>query len=205
VAPIKEKNQIAYIDPRIHPSRSSLQDNKAPSGFKVFHKNCFTDILGCPFEDCCAAIPPEKNIFIWHTWLDDMIHVYRKTPDQIHAAAVEVLQSDGFWKFINCLRQGRNLIITGDHGYTNSRLFSNEESNPENIEAFRSVFGASRYVPAKEVWNHSFMPPCVLSTKDHHVIVGQKKWKVQGGFPALCHGGLTLLEVAVPFIEFDAL
>jgi hypothetical protein len=33
------------------------------------------------------------------------------------------------------------------------------------------------------------------------VVVGQRKWDVQGGFPHLCHGGLTLLEAAVPFIE----
>jgi hypothetical protein len=156
------------------------------------------------FTDCCGAIPPEKNLFIWHTWLDDMIHVNPKMHDQIHSTAVSAFQSDGFWSFINCLRQGRSLIITGDHGYTNSKYFSGDENEPESIDIFRNAFGASRYIPAKEPWNQAFMPPCVLSTKTHHVIVGQKKWKVQGGFPALCHGGLTLLEVAVPFIEFAA-
>ncbi len=35
--------------------------------------------------------------------------------------------------------------------------------------------------------------------------MGQRKWTVQGGFPFLCHGGMSLLEVAVPFIEFPSL
>jgi hypothetical protein len=28
---------------------------------------------------------------------------------------------------------------------------------------------------------------------------------VQGGFPHVCHGGLSLLEAAVPWIEFEAI
>ncbi|MBN1547396.1 MAG: hypothetical protein JW902_12125 [Syntrophaceae bacterium] len=187
------------------PSRSSFQNNRAPSGFKLFKGAFFTEVFAHPFADCCGLIPPAKNVFIWHTWLDDMIHLYKKTPDQIHSAAIAAFQSDDFWKFINTLRQGRTLVITGDHGYTNSRLFSSEETEQENIEAFRNTFSASRYASIREPWNHSCMPPCVLSTDDYHVIMGQKKWKVQGGFPALCHGGLTLLEVAVPFIEIPAL
>ena len=45
------------------------------------------------------------------------------------------------------------------------------------------------------------MPPTVLNHNGHLVVMGQTKWKVQGGFPQVCHGGLSLLEVAVPFIE----
>jgi hypothetical protein len=186
-------------------ARASFANDKAPAGVALFGERPYTDVINAPFADCCGLIPPEKNLLIWHSWLDDMIHLYRKTPDQIHNSAVKTFQSDDFWQFIDCLRQGRELVITGDHGYGNCRLFSSEETDPSNTEAFRKVFSASRYVPAKEPWTHSFMPPCVVSTKDHHVIMGQKKWKVQGGFPALCHGGLTLLEVAVPFIEFAAL
>jgi hypothetical protein len=33
------------------------------------------------------------------------------------------------------------------------------------------------------------------------IVVAQRKWDVQGGFPHLCHRGLSLLEAAVPFIE----
>lgn len=186
-------------------SRSAFQNNKVSSGFKLFKEDLYTDVFAHPFADCCGSIPPVKNLFIWHTWLDDLIHLYKKTPDQIHSAAVSTFQSDGFWNFIDTLRQGRSLIITGDHGYTNSRLFSNEETDQETIEAFRATFSASRHVSVKNAWTHSCMPPGVLSTDAYHVIMGQKKWKVQGGFPALCHGGLTLFEVAVPFIELPEL
>jgi hypothetical protein len=33
--------------------------------------------------------------------------------------------------------------------------------------------------------------------------VGRRKWKSQGGYPTLTHGGLSVLEVASPFIEIS--
>jgi hypothetical protein len=45
----------------------------------------------------------------------------------------------------------------------------------------------------------------VVSANEHHIVMGQRKWKVQGGFPHVCHGGFSLLEVAVPFIELPPL
>jgi hypothetical protein len=50
-------------------------------------------------------------------------------------------------------------------------------------------------------WQERFMPPIVVS----HIVMGQRKWKDQGGFPHVFHGGLSLLEVAVPFIELPPL
>ena len=37
----------------------------------------------------------------------------------------------------------------------------------------------------------------------HAFVLGRRKWKSQGGYPTLAHGGLSLLEVAVPFIELS--
>ena len=34
-------------------------------------------------------------------------------------------------------------------------------------------------------------------------VLGRRKWKSHGGCPTLAHGGLSLLEVAVPLIEFE--
>ena len=48
------------------------------------------------------------------------------------------------------------------------------------------------------------MPPMVMTHNNQHVIMGQRKWKAPGGFPHFCHGGMSLLEVAVPFVEFPA-
>jgi hypothetical protein len=144
-------------------------------------------------------------VFVWHSWLDDLIHVHKKLSDQIYKTASTTLQDDGFWKFVNRLRQGRKLVITSDHGYAVSKLFSSEEIDPDVIEKLRETFGAARYKKANGPWQERFMPPIVVSHNEHHIVMGQRKWKVQGGFPHVCHGGLSLLEVAVPWIEFEAI
>jgi len=187
------------------PSRSHLAGKGAPGSFNLFPKKGYTDVISVPFEDSVGSIPNESNVFVWHSWLDDLIHVHKKLPDQIYKAASTTLQDDGFWKFVDRLRQGRKLVVTSDHGYAVSKLFSSEEIDPDVIDKLRETFGAARYKKANGLWQERFMPPIVMSAGGHHVIMGQRKWKVQGGFPHVCHGGLSLLEVAVPFIEFPPL
>lgn len=52
-----------------------------------------------------------------------------------------------------------------------------------------------------------WVPPLsqVLTTQhgNWNIVLGRKKWRSQGGYPSLAHGGLSLLEVAVPFIELS--
>lgn len=187
------------------PSRSHLAGNGAPSSFNLFPSKTYTDVINVPFEDSVRCIPHEANVFVWHSWLDDLIHVHKQLPDQIYKAASTKLQDDGFWKFVNRLRQGRKLIITSDHGYAVSRLFSREEIDPDVIDKLRETFGAARYKKANGPWQERFMPPIVVSHNEYHIIMGQRKWKVPGGFPHVCHGGLSFLEVAVPWIEFKAI
>ena len=187
------------------PSRSHLAGNGAPGSFNLFPSKAYTDVISVPFEDAVGGIPHESNVFVWHSWLDDLIHVHKKLPDQIYKTAAATLQDDGFWKFANRLRQGRKLVITSDHGYAVSKLFSSEEIDPDVIEKLRETFGAARYRKASGPWQERFMPPIVVSHNEHHIVMGQRKWKVQGGFPHVCHGGLSLLEVAVPFIELPPL
>ncbi|MDR1607840.1 MAG: hypothetical protein LBT38_05465 [Deltaproteobacteria bacterium] len=183
------------------PSRACLAGNNAPSGFNLFSSKAYTTVITLPFEDALGDIPPEANIFAWHSWLDDLIHLHKKKPEQIHKAASATLQGDGFWKFVDRLRQGRKLVITSDHGYAVSKLFSSEESDPDVINRLREVFGASRHKKATDPWRERFMPPIALTHNENHIVMGQKKWKAPGGFPDICHGGLSLLEVATPFIE----
>ena len=184
-------------------SRSALSHDGKPKNFALFNGNCRTDVLSIPFEDC--PVPPEPNLVFWHTWLDDLLHVQKKAPDVVTKAAASAFQADGFWNFTNRLRQGRSLVITSDHGYAVSKLFSSEESDPDAVEILRSAFGSSRYAKAASAWTKRFMPPLVAEHNQHHVVIGQRKWKVQGGFPHICHGGLSLLEAAVPWMEFSAL
>jgi len=185
------------------PSRSALANDGKPGTFALFGGDCYTDVVSLPFEDC--AVPPSPNLVIWHSWLDDLIHLQQKLPDQIASIATSTLQSDGFWNFINRLRQGRGLIITSDHGYAVSKRFSSEVEDPDAIEILRKTFGASRNKAVSEPWQKRFMPPIVMTNNNQHVVMGQRKWKVQGGFPHVCHGGMSLLEVAVPYMEFPAL
>lgn len=184
-------------------SRSVLANDGKPGTFTLFRGDCYTDVLSLPFEDC--AVPPKPNLVIWHSWLDDLIHLQQKLPDQIAGIAAGTLQSDGFWNFISRLRQGRGLIVTSDHGYAVSKRFSSEVEDPDAIEILRKTFGASRNKAASESWQRRFMPPIVMTNNNQHVVMGQRKWKVQGGFPHVCHGGMSLLEVAVPYMEFSAL
>ena len=184
------------------PTRSALQYDGKPGSFALGSgQDMHTDVVSLPFEDC--VIPPKPRMVIWHTWLDDLIHVQKRLPDQIAALSSSVLKGDGFWSFVNRLRQGRELVITSDHGYAVSKRFSTEETDPEAIEVLRRVFGASRYSPATTAWESRFMPPVALDAHGQHVVMGQRKWKVQGGFPHVCHGGLSLLEVAVPWVVFS--
>ena len=71
----------------------------------MFGGACYTDVVNLPFEDCPVTATP--NMVIWHTWLDDLIHLQQKLPDQIAANTSITLQGDGFWSFVTRLRQGR--------------------------------------------------------------------------------------------------
>ncbi len=185
------------------PGRGSLANNAKPGTFDLFAGESYTDVTGLPFEDC--PVPAVSNVLTWHSCLDDLIHLHKKLPDQVFKYAAAVFKSDGFWAFVDKLRQGRKVVITSDHGYAVSKLFSSEVTDQDAVEILREKLGASRNKPAQDKWRQEFFPPIVLTHNNHHVVIGQRKWKVKGGFPHICHGGLSLLEVAVPYVELPAL
>ena len=186
-------------------TRAGLKNNTQPSGFALSTDGVYTDVVSYPFQDCLGSVPNDKNVVLWHTWLDDLIHVQKKLPDQIYKTAQTELQGDGFWAFVDRLRQGRELVITSDHGYAVGKLFTTQERDDTVVQALRETFGASRYESDSNAWPHRLMPPIVTTQNGHHIVMGQRKWKVHGGFPHVDHGGLTLLEIAVPFIEIPPL
>lgn len=185
------------------PSRSALANDGKPGTFKLFDGSVYTDVISMPFEDC--NVPSTPNLVIWHSWLDDLIHLQTRNPGQIEKIALSVLQGDGFWNFVNKMRQGRKLVITSDHGYAVSKLFSSEVTDTQAAKILKKTFSASRNKPASDTWQNRFMPPIVMTENNQHVVLGQRKWKVQSGFPHICHGGMSLLEVAVPYMELPAL
>jgi hypothetical protein len=186
------------------PGRNDLKNNAAPGTFAFTADSPWTEVFSIAFADCVPNIAPYPNLFVWHTWLDDLIHLYAKAPDQVFRLASAGIQGDDFWRFLDRLRTGRRLIITADHGYALSRSFITEE-DPQVVSALREAFGASRNKPAKKPWALPAMPPVAWTENGQNVVIGQRKWSAPGGFPYLCHGGLSLLEVAVPFVELPAL
>ena len=192
------------------PGRSKLYNNKAPASFIFSGPDVYTDVLDAPFADCVGSIPASPRLFLWDTWPDlRLIHGYKDKKDGPAVVAAQTkseLSADGFWKLVDRLRQGRRLVITGDHGYATSSEFSSEVKDEKTVGLLRSVFGASRSArenPASP-WPRTHLPPLVCRHDGWLVVMGQCKWAVQGGFPHLCHYGLSLLEAAVPFIEFPA-
>lgn len=196
-------------------SRSKLFNNRPPQSFLFAGMDVHTDVLEEPFADCVARIPAKARLFIWHKWPDEpLIHLHAENPNGAAVVAAEVkraLISDDFWKLVNSLRQGRRLLIAGDHGYATASDFSNEVRDEESIRLFAGTFGAQRAVreDADRPWPRRDLPPRVLRFADAGgtwlVVLGQRKWKVRGGFPTLCHRGLSLLEAAVPVIELPPL
>ena len=150
------------------------------------------------------------RLFLWHKWPDEpLIHVLGRQddgPDILAAKTKEQLSSDDFWRFVDRIRQGRRLVITSDHGYAVSKNFSDEVKDPESVQLLRNTFGAMRYADESpsSPWPRLRLPPLVSRHNGRLTVMGQRKWTVQGGFPHLCHGGLSLLEAVVPFIEFPA-
>ena len=188
------------------PGRSKLSNNKPPGPFIFAGEDTYTDVLDLPFEDCLSAVKPKPRLFLWHSWLDDLLHRYDDKNDGHTTVARETkerLGSDGFWNFIDRMRKGRRLVITGDHGYAVSHFFSDEVKDDDAIKLLRQHLHAGRSAKEKpdNQWPDRHLPPLVVKHDGWLVVTGQRKWKVQGGFPHLCHGGLTLLEAAVPFIE----
>lgn len=192
--------------------RSKLYNNQPPQSFVFGGQDVFTDVLEDPFEDCVSRIPAKPRLFLWHKWPDEpLIHVNADRSDGDTVVAAEVkraIASDGFWTFINSLRQGRRLLITSDHGYATAASFSSEVKDEQIVRLFAGSFGAQRAIREDPTspWSARHVPPPVLRFSEPSgnwlVVVGQRKWKVRGGFPTVCHRGLSLLEAAVPVVEF---
>lgn len=190
--------------------RSKLFNNQPPASFIFNGPDVHTDVLDAPFVDCVGAVSSSPRLFLWHKWPDEpLIHLHDRQddgPDIVAAQTKQQLSSDEFWQFVDRIRQGRRLVITSDHGYAVSKNFSDELKDPDTVQLLRSVFSAKRCAveSSSSPWPRRHLPPLVSRHNGRLAVIGQRKWIVQGGFPHLCHGGLSLLEAVVPFIEFPA-
>lgn len=184
-------------------SRSQLQNNGGGMAHRL--QPTVTECVDMPWKDCEGLINGSKNWVFWHHWPDSKVHdgaVAGQGLDTLIRDATEQLNSDDFWAFVERLATGRRLVITSDHGYAATGYFP--DADGEVGQFLKSTF-ASRRSSKGSGETGPFVPPVALQIKsphgEHRLAVGRWKWKSQGGYPTLTHGGLSLLEVLSPFVE----
>jgi len=184
--------------------RSALENNKAGTSHQL--PGARTECSGAPWTDAGGTVGPQPRWCYWHTWPDDLLHHLSK-PGASHAElarrAADQLTSDDFWAFVRKLAQGRQLIVTSDHGYAAIGPFPDAAANQSKWLA--ETFKGQRIGPDGDCGPWS--PPLALSLPGvlgmHRLVLGRRKWKVAGGYPTLAHGGLSLLETLCPWIELS--
>lgn len=184
-------------------SRSQLQNNGGGLSHRL--QTTQTECLDMPWADCASLINASPNWVFWHHWPDSKLHdgaVAGQGLDTLTPDAASQLSSDDFWLFVERLATGRRLIITSDHGYAASGYFPDAEG--EVGQFLKKTFSSGRSKSGRGDTG-PFVPPVALQVNsphgEHLLAVGRWKWKSQGGYPTLTHGGLSILEVLSPFVE----
>jgi hypothetical protein len=184
-------------------SRSKLQNNLG--GFAHSLQSASTESVDLPWKDCIALVDSAPNQIFWHHWPDSKLHAGSGAGqglERLTKDVAEQLISDDFWAFVERLATGRRLVITSDHGYAATGYFPDADGDAgqflkQTFSSGRSKSGTSDPGP--------FVPPVGLQLINSHgthlLALGRRKWRSQGGYPTLTHGGLSLLEVLSPFVE----
>lgn len=185
--------------------RSSLENDQAGSGHKLVGAR--TDSVQIPFKDCAPLIGAEQRWVLWHHWPDVRLHALSEAGQGLNVLTAEVetqLRSDDFWGLVHRLTTGRRLVITSDHGYGASGLFS--DVRDDQADYLKQIFKSGRFAAGSN-GEGPWVPPVSLIVSSRHgtnqYALGRRKWKSPGGYPTLVHGGLSVLETAVPFIEVE--
>jgi len=186
--------------------RSSLDNNGA--GLANHLPGARTESLNAAWDYCLDWIASAPAIVLWHHWPDERIHQLAEPGDgfqKLCREAEQQLTSDSFWKMVERMTTGRRLVVTSDHGYAASGMFT-DVANKEQANWLKMNFGSSRFAHGPGTPHH-WLPPISLCLQTANGInqfaLGRRKWRSTGGYPTLAHGGLSLLEVAVPFIEMS--
>jgi hypothetical protein len=183
--------------------RSQLQNNGGRRNERL--PGAHTESIDLPWHDCANLIDATPSWIFWHHWPDVQLHRVAGAGQGLDTLTREVaahLTSDAFWGFVERLATGRRLVITSDHGYAATGLFTDAPDDAGALlkRTFRSGRSASGALDTGP-----FLPPVALQVTGAHgpqtLALGRWKWPSQGGYPTLAHGGLSLLEVLSPFVE----
>jgi hypothetical protein len=185
--------------------RSALENNGGGAAHKL--TGAFTACCNYPWKECEEMVGSQESFVFWHHWPDERMHDLsgpglglRKLAKEAHAALI----SDDFWSFVNRLATGRRLVITGDHGYAACGEF--HDLAGDQATYMKGVFKSGRSATATGK-DAAWVPPIDLALTSahgpHQYVLGRRKWKSAAGYPTLQHGGLSLLELFVPFLELS--
>lgn len=184
-------------------SRSQLQNNGGGMAHRFAPAR--TECVDLPWKDCADLIDASPNWIFWHQWPDSKLHDGSGAGQGLDTLTRDIaaqLTSDDFWGFAERLATGRRLVITSDHGYAATGLFF--DAADEQGAFLKGILKSGRLV-AGEHDPGPFVPPVALQVNSPHgkhlLAVGRWKWRSQGGYPTLAHGGLSLLEMLSPFVE----
>lgn len=184
-------------------NRSQLQNNGGGLAHKL--QPASTECVDYPWKDCAGLVNAAPNWVFWHHWPDSKVHGAAGAGqglDTLTHDTANQLSSDDFWAFVERLATGRRLVITSDHGYAATGYFP--DADGEVGQFLKATFSSGRS-KAGTGETGPFVPPVALQINsphgEHLLAVGRWKWKSQGGYPTMTHGGLSLLEVLSPFVE----
>lgn len=181
--------------------RAALENNQARVGHRL--PGARTEATDLPFEDCTGRIGSEPDWWLWHHWPDHRLHELAEPGKGLLMLSVEAatrLRSDGFWELVRRLATGRRLLLTSDHGYGASGLFP--DASEEQGRALKELFRSGRHCAGGGEPSR-FLPPTDLTLGAWRLALGRRRWRSQGGYPTLAHGGLTVLEILCPFVELE--
>jgi len=188
-------------------NRSQLQANGGGLAHNL--QPAQTETIDLPWKDCeglVGSASGAKNWVFWHHWPDAKLHDYGAGQglELLTKDAAQQLSSDDFWAFVERLAAGRRLVITSDHGYAATGYFP--DADGEVAAHLKQTFSSGRS-KAGNGDAGPFVPPVALQIESPHgahlLALGRRKWRSQGGYPTLTHGGLSLLEVLSPFVEIS--
>jgi hypothetical protein len=186
--------------------RSALENNGAGGAHRL--AGAVTESSPLNWRDCREMVRNHTDVVFWHHFPDDRIHDLAAPGEGLHQLARETHErftADDFWGFVERLATGRRLVITSDHGYAACGLFP-DLADKDQVDYMKRLFKSGR-TAANDGDDGGWVPPIDLRLQtdhgSHRYVLGRRKWKSGGGYPTLHHGGLSLLEVFVPFIELS--
>ena len=197
--------------------RSKLANDGAGAGHRL--PGARTESTDAEWTACAGLIGSAPDVVLWHHWPDADVHRLDDAGaglPKLAKHAADALAGDAFWSLVGRMAEGRRLVVTSDHGYAATASFA--QAGTAETEHLRQRFKAGRFAPVPAAASGGggggggagrWLPPIDLDLDTRHgphgFVNGRRKWKAAGGYPTLTHGGLSLLEVAVPFVELRRL